>query len=128
MAAQSFPASFRGTVTDRSMTVDAAGRPTVLRLAVAQAIVDQIMVTMTTAIPKHAAVARPDHQRVAIVLQSEPLGVPEPVLGLGIVFVREVVRRVAVVADGDGMVAGLLPAVVVVAHDVAVDARPGVVA
>ena len=44
------------------------------------------------------------------------------VFGLRHVFPDEVMRRVAVIAGGDCVMSGLLPAVVLFAHDVTVDA------
>ena len=50
------------------------------------------------------------------------------VLGLGEVLADESVRQMALDADGDGMVARLLPGVVLRLHDVAVHARLRIVA
>src|SRR3954454_2548572 len=58
---------------------------------------------------------------------GEGKGVEEPVGGLNCVLPSEIVRRVAVVARGDGVMATLDPSVVVVLHDVAVGARRGIV-
>ena len=53
--------------------------------------------------------------------------VPEPVEGLRRVLAEEVVRRVAVVADGHGVMARLQPPVVLLVHHVAVGARGRIV-
>src|SRR5262245_37126153 len=65
----------------------------------------------------------PDEKWVVKVLQRERVGMPEPIFGFGEILADEIVGSVAIVAGGDGVVAGFLPAVVVIAHDVAVDAR-----
>src|SRR5688572_8156758 len=65
------------------------------------------------------AVVRPDPDGLGEILEREALRMPEPVLGLRRVLADEALRDVAVVAGGEAVVARLLPAVVVVAHDVA---------
>src|SRR5688500_10797535 len=53
---------------------------------------------------------------------------PEAVVGLDGVLADEIVWRVAVVASRHRMMARLLPAIVMLAHDVAVDAGPRIAA
>ena len=60
------------------------------------------------------------------VLESEPFGVVPAVARLGRVLREERVGQVAVDAARAGMVARLLPTVVLGAHDVAVGARLGI--
>jgi hypothetical protein len=60
--------------------------------------------------------------------ESEIVGMPKAVPRLCRVFPDHVGRRVTVVAGGDGLVARLLPAVVLVVHYVAVGTRSRVVA
>src|SRR6185295_4617171 len=67
----------------------------------------------------------PDRLREAAV--GEVIRVHDAVPGLGPVLADQVVRHVAVVADGHRVVASLQPAVVLLVHDMAVRAGPGVV-
>ena len=60
-------------------------------------------------------------------LEGEGGGVVVAVRGLGDVLLGEMGRHVAVVAGGDGVVRAFAPGVVLVVHDVAVDAGPGIV-
>lgn len=48
-------------------------------------------------------------------------------IGLGEVLAEKILRHVAIVAGGDGVVRRLLPAIEMLVHDVAVDARVGIV-
>jgi hypothetical protein len=66
--------------------------------------------------------------RLVEVLQREAFGVPEAVFRFGQVLGNEAVWRVAIVTGRHGVMAGFLPAIEVIAHDVAVDAGFGVVA
>src|SRR5262245_52644546 len=52
---------------------------------------------------------------------------PEAVRSLGGVFAEEARGRVAVVARGDGAMARFQPAVILLAHDVAIGARCGII-
>ena len=67
-------------------------------------------------------VALADHDVVGKESGGEPPGMVESVLGLGGVFPNEVVRRVAVIALGDGVVPGFHPRVVILLHNVTVRA------
>ena len=71
--------------------------------------------------------ARVELNRVVEILEREAPRVPIAVLHLRRVFADQVVRHVAIVADGDSMVAGVLPTVVLLAHEVAVYTRGRIV-
>lgn len=62
------------------------------------------------------------------VLERKSIRVPEAVACFRQVFAHKIVRDVAVVAGCDGMMAGLLPTVVVFAHDMALHTGTGIVA
>ena len=62
------------------------------------------------------------------VLQGKALGMPEAVLGFGEILANEVVGQMTIDATGNSMVTGLLPAIVLLAHDMAVHAGFGVAA
>src|SRR4051812_16257954 len=95
-----------GAVADGLGTVDAV--PAARRVGRdAGDRVSQFLVALDTVVLKYPAVPRPDADRLMEVLEREPVGVPEPVLGLRVPLADEVVRRVAVVADGGRVVAGL---------------------
>ena len=72
-----------------------------------------------------AALAHLD--RFVKVLECETVGVPEAVFGLGQIFADDIVRNMAIVTAGNKVVAGFLPAIVLRAHDVAVDTGARVV-
>ena len=55
-------------------------------------------------------------------------GMPETVFGLGQILPHELLRHMAIIAGGGGVVTGFFPAVEMVAHDVTVDACLGIVA
>ena len=63
-----------------------------------------------------------DHDRLVEILERKGLRMFESVLTFGEIFGDEAVGHVAIVASGYGVMAGLLPPVVLVTHDVAVDA------
>jgi hypothetical protein len=88
----------------------------------------QLLVAAQAVVLHHREARRLDLDRLVKVLQREALAVPEAVVGLGHVLAHKIVRHVAVVARRNRMVRTLFPRVVLVTHDVAVDARLGVVA
>lgn len=57
------------------------------------------------------------------VLQSESLGMPEAVLRFGHPFTHEVVWQMTIHTGGCSVMTGFLPALILLTHDVAVDAR-----
>src|SRR5206468_2658 len=115
------------TVAHHGVTVDAVRRLTAGR-AMPENVIDQIVMAMETIGLKNARTHGPDANRLREILQREALGVPEAVLSLDQILGDQVMGYMAVIAGGVGVMTGLLPAVVLVAHDVAVDARLGVVA
>lgn len=88
----------------------------------------QIMMTVDTVVLQNRGVARSDSNWLVKVLKGETLGMPEAVLRLGEVLAHQVVGRVAIVARRHRVMAGVLPAGIVVAHDVAVHAGLRIVA
>src|SRR5690349_10002105 len=110
------------------MTVNAVG-PALGFLSVdIDEFLHEFLVALRAVLLQHATIARLDANGFVKVLEREALGVPEAVLRLAGVFAREIVRRVTVVAGGDGVMARLLPAVVMFTHDVAIGARGGIIA
>jgi hypothetical protein len=84
--------------------------------------------TLDAVIAENRAIARPDANGFVEILQSESFRVPKPILGLGQVLAEKIVRRVAIIARRDGVMTGLLPAIVFVPHDMTVDAGFRVIA
>ncbi len=89
--------------------------------------IDHLLVAADAVGLEHRGVFGTNHDGLMKVLESETLGMPGAVFGFAQVFGDERVRRVAIVARGDGVVGRLQPAVVLVAHDVAIYARLRVV-
>lgn len=77
------------------------------------------MTTDTVALHDPGAV-RTDRDRLVEILQREGLGVFKAVFGLSQVFADQVVRHVAIITGGNRMVTRLLPAIILVLHDVAI--------
>lgn len=69
-----------------------------------------------------------DFDGVGIVTGGEGQGVEETVVGFGDPFAHRMMRQVAIVADGDVMVARVLPGIVILLHYMAVHAGRGIVA
>jgi hypothetical protein len=67
-----------------------------------------------------------DLNRLVKVLEGETLGMPIAVVGLGDVFRNCLVWKMAINTAGGGMVARFAPGIVLIVHDVAIDARLGV--
>src|SRR5262245_49429727 len=76
-----------------------------------------------TIVLQNRRVLRLDADRLRKILQREALRVPESVLGLRNVLADEIVRQMAVDAFRVSVMTRMLPAVVLLAHDVAIDAR-----
>src|SRR5215472_7624376 len=68
-----------------------------------------------------------DADVIRVPASGEIEGMKEPVAGFNGIFPGEIVRRVAVIASGSGVVAGLDPSVVLSAHRVAIGAGCGIV-
>jgi len=84
--------------------------------------------TMNATLLKDTAVSRPDHQGVMKVLQRKRFRMSKAVLGLDRIFSNQVMRCVAIIASGDGMMTGFGPTVVIVTHDMTIRARGGIIA
>src|SRR6185503_10403311 len=91
-------------------------------------LVHQGAVAAHASVLQDTAVLVGHHDGLMEVLQRECRGVAEAVFALGEILADKAVRQVAVDAGGDAVVAGLLPAVVLRLHDVAVDAHLRIVA
>lgn len=87
----------------------------------------QLLVAIKAIALHHFTVALANLDRLFKVLHREFAGVIPAVLKLDYIFAGECMRYVAIVADGDAMMASLLPALKLLAHDVAVGANGGVV-
>ena len=79
-------------------------------------------VTLSAGLIGNLPVAFRDLDRVGIISDGEVEGVPESVFGLGLVFAKKIVRRVAIIARGDAAMARVDPAVILILHDVTIDA------
>src|ERR1043166_2963057 len=112
-------------MADRGVTAEARERGAPVRLRVDG--LHDGRVTVAARALGHVAVARGDLDRLGKAAGGEVERVPEPVEGFRPVLAGEARRRVAVVARGDRAVAARDPAVVLLAHDVAVHARARVV-
>ena len=88
----------------------------------------QVFMAVQTRALSHPPIPRFDPNRFAEVLQRESQRVKEAVVGLGDPFAEEIVRQMAVVANGDMLMAGILPGIEVVLHHVAIDAGLRIVA
>ncbi len=76
----------------------------------------------------HLAVSLGYLDRLVERVGSEIIRMPKTVGGLCVVFADEIMRRVAIVAGRDRMMARLLPAVVLLIHYVAVGTRRWIIA
>ena len=90
-------------------------------------ILDDLLMTLHASVFGDSAVAWFDAQRIGELAGGEGERVPEAIVGFGDVFADDVVGCVAVVACGNGAVAGLEPAIIMLLHDVAVCAGVGIV-
>ena len=82
---------------------------------------DEIAVAANTICFENTAIVRPQPNGLVKILQRKTLRVPNAVFGFGEILGDEgVVGSMAIVAGGDRVVTGFLPAVEVIAHDVAV--------
>jgi hypothetical protein len=91
-------------------------------------LVHQRAVTGQAGFLEDAAALLLDHDRLMKILESESLRMVIAVFRLGDVLADEAVGEVAIDAGGDGVVARLLPGIVLRLHDVAVRAHLGFVA
>ena len=86
-----------------------------------------VLVTAAAGVLGHVVVELGDFNSVGIVAAGEVERVPESVISLDRVFSDEVVRRVAVIAGSDRVVARFLPGIVLRLHDMAVSTRGRIV-
>lgn len=93
-----------------------------------QHLMDKIAMTRNTSVLSDAAVAGFDLDRLVEVLERECERMEEAVVGLGYPFTKKFVRQMAVVANGNMAMAGVLPRVVMIVHHVAVRASLWVIA
>jgi len=91
-------------------------------------VVHHALVAMQTSGLRDAAIARLDLDGVVKVLEGEGQRMVKAVVAFDNPFFNWVMRQVAVVAAGDAVMAGMLPRIEMVLHDVAVDARLGIAA
>ena len=87
-----------------------------------QHVMDKVLMTMQARVLSDFPVARFDPQRIGVVVECERQRMEESVVGLGYPFADRIVRQVAIVTDGDLMMARLFPGVVRLLHHMAVDA------
>ena len=106
-------------VADTAVASDAV-KFLVFHHAMRRNLADEITMTVQAISIEDAGVSLPDSNRFPEILQCERLGVVIAVGHLRQPFAEEIVRHMAVVAGGKAVVAGLLPAFELLAHDVAV--------
>lgn len=100
----------------------------VARRLCGQHVIDEILVAVEAGLLHHPAVAWLDLNRILVVARCESERMEEAVVGLREVLSNEVVRCVTVVTDRHGVMARLLPRVVIRLHDMAVGTRCGIIA
>lgn len=88
----------------------------------------EIRMASQAGVLSHPAVSRLDPNRLVEVFQRKGQRVEKTIVGLRDPLAHEMVGQVAIIADGDVPMAGILPRIVVVLHDVAIGARQRIVA
>ena len=91
-------------------------------------LVYKFIVAMDAVGVKQFAAGWPHLDRLVKILQRKRLGMQKAVLTFFIILAEKIMGQVAIVTGSGGMMTGLLPAIVLVAHDVTIDACFGVVA
>jgi hypothetical protein len=81
---------------------------------------NEITMTIQAISVKNGRASRTDSDRFFEILQRERLGMVIAVGHLRQPLAEKIVRDMAIVASGEGVVAGLLPAVKLIAHDMTV--------
>ncbi len=89
---------------------------------------DHRLMAITTLLLGHLSVPLGYSYRLMKTAQREIIGMPEPIRSLGVIFADEILGRVAIVTGRRGVMTGLLPAVILLVHDVTIGARRRVVA
>lgn len=86
------------------------------------------LMTVQASVLSHAPVARLDLDRLVEIFEGKGQGVKEAIVRLGHPLSDEIVWQMAVVAPRHMVVTGILPGVVMLLHDVAVDTGLRIVA
>lgn len=115
-----------GSMTDIVVAADAI-EFLVLVNTMGRNLANEITMTIQTIGVKNVSASRPDSDRFFEILQCEPLRMAIAVSHLRHPFADEIVRNMAIVAYGVGVVTGLLPTVKLITHDMAVYAGQGLV-
>lgn len=89
---------------------------------------NEVFVTVHAGTLRHPFVSRFDLNRIAVTTQRERQRMEKAVVSFRHPFADRVMGQMAVVADRDMMVAGVLPGIKVILHGVAIDARLRIVA
>lgn len=89
---------------------------------------NHLSMALNAVVLQNGSVLAVNANRLVEVLQGKPLGVPEAVLCLGEILANKVVGQMTIHATGCSMVTGLLPAIVLLAHDMTVHASLGIAA
>lgn len=88
-----------------------------------QNVIDDVAMTVHAIVVQDSRADCPQANWFWKILKRETFGVPKAILRLDEILQHEFMRNMAIIAGRDGMMAGLLPAVVLVAHDVTIDTR-----
>lgn len=95
---------------------------------VGQQRMDKVLVARNASALRYPSIPRLDLDRVLEVAGCERQRMEESVVGLGDPFANEIVWQVAVVANGDVVMAALLPRIHMILHHMTVDAGLWIVA
>ncbi len=87
-----------------------------------------VPMTFATCVFRDAQAPILDLNRFVKLARGKGERMKESVLCLGEIFCQKAMRGMAIIAGGDGPMAGLCPGVEVILHDVTVGARPRIVA
>lgn len=86
--------------------------------------VDESLMAADAGVLEDRRVAWLNLNRFVKIHEGEPLGVPEAVFRLGEIFGNEIMRQVTIDAGGGLVMTSLLPRIILVAHYMAIRARP----
>jgi hypothetical protein len=114
-------------MTDLAMAVGAT-KLLISILLTCQHLADAPRMTAHTIVLNNPGTHRTDHNGLMKILKREGFGVSKPILALDQVFTDGMVRKMTVVTGGMGMMARLLPAIIVFAHNMAIHASLRVIA
>ena len=116
-----------GSVADVCMAADAIELTCVAHACACEnQLADQTLVTACTVVVQHFFVVRTNADGLGKILQGEAFGMPKSVFCFGNIFREKPSGRMALITGGHCVMAGLLPAIVLLVHDVAVHANLGV--